>query len=107
MNNYKCPYDHDQLEFRLEWYEENFEKLLVALSDALSWSPSDNRKYTFATLNIPTEFRLEWYEENFEKLLVALSDALSWSPSDNRWCPPDNRKYILAALNIPNEGHTK
>lgn len=28
MNNYKCPYDIDQPEFRLEWYEENFEKLL-------------------------------------------------------------------------------
>ncbi|CAB5226253.1 hypothetical protein UFOVP760_32 [uncultured Caudovirales phage] len=28
MNNYKCPYDIDQPEFKLEWYEENFEKLL-------------------------------------------------------------------------------
>lgn len=36
MSKYKCPYDHDQPEFRLEWYEENFEKLMNERDDALT-----------------------------------------------------------------------
>jgi hypothetical protein len=29
MNDINCPYDDNQIEFKLEWYEEKFEKLLI------------------------------------------------------------------------------
>ena len=43
MNNYKCPYDHDQPEFMLVWYEENFEKLLNE-RDELYWKTQEDER---------------------------------------------------------------
>lgn len=43
MNKYKCPYDHDQSEFMLEWYEENFEKLINE-RDELYWKTQEDER---------------------------------------------------------------
>lgn len=56
MKTYKCPYDHDQPEFKLEWYEENFEKLINE-RDELYWKTQEDERVINELRDVNTELR--------------------------------------------------
>ena len=51
-----CPYNHDEPESRLEWFEENFEKLLDE-RDELYWKTQEDEREINELRDINKELR--------------------------------------------------